>query len=636
MFRVFVEKKAGFDVEARQAFEHIRGHLGITGVTGVRVLNCYDVLGLSASEFELCVSQVFSEANVDHVYFDTSFRNTSDFIFGKALLPGQYDQRADWAALCAQVVTDTLPTIYCSKFYVISGNLSEADKAIILSHTINPIESQEVCLDKPVNFDDTAPYPADVVDLDIMDKDDAGLLASKRTVGIGMNDADFAFLRDYFRDEEGRNPTITEVKMIDTYWSDHCRHTTFHTALESIEFEDGAYKQMFEDTFKEYINKREQTHTDDRPITLMDMATLGMKVLRREGHLDDLDISPEINAASIVINVDFEGGEREEWLLMFKNETHNHPTEIEPFGGAATCLGGAIRDPLSGRAYVYQAMRVTGSGDPRKFDDNGNLNETIEGKLPQQYITTQAAWGYSSYGNQIGLATGLVREIYHEGYKAKRMEIGAVIGAVKKENVVRKVPTAGDVVLLIGGRTGRDGVGGATGSSIEHAEESLATAGAEVQKGNPIIERKLQRLFRNPEFTKLVIRCNDFGAGGVSVAIGELADSLEVNLDLVRKKYEGLDGTELAISESQERMAVVCHAPDADRLIQLAFDENLEAYQVAKITDTGRLVMKWRDKKIVDISRKFLDSSGLQQKATVVVATPQFSILNSQLPATCG
>ena len=629
ILRVYVEKKEGFNIEAKKLLSYVNGHLGIKSVTGIRILNCYDVGGLDKAEFDVCAARVISEANTDLVYTDFEFPSDA-FVFGKTLLPGQYDQRADWAALCTQVMTGKLPDISFTKFFILDGDITNEEKAKILKDAINPVESMQVDPSSPPCLNSEVAQPTDVIEVDIMNKDAQGLEVARKAAEISMNAADFEFLRDYFKTQENRNPTITEVKMIDTYWSDHCRHTTFFTALDDISFEEGPLKGMFVDAFNKYKQTRERILTDDRPITLMDIATIGAKALYRDGHVQNLDISEEVNAASIVIDVEFTDGEKEEWLLMFKNETHNHPTEIEPFGGAATCIGGAIRDPLSGRAYVYQAMRVTGSADPRKFDDEGNENVTIKGKLPQHFITTQAAQGYSSYGNQIGLATGLVKEIYHPGYVAKRMEVGAVIGAVKKENVVRKVPQLGDVVLLVGGRTGRDGVGGASGSSVERDEESLQNAGAEVQKGNPIIERKLQRLFRNPDATKLIIRCNDFGAGGVSVAIGELADSLEVNLDLVRTKYEGLNGTELAISESQERMAVVVHAQDAQKFIDLAFAENLEAYEVAKITDTGRLTMTWRGKKIVDFSREFLNTSGLTQKADIYVAQPQFSILNSQ------
>ena len=622
IFRVFVEKKAKYNVEAKQIQKHIKGFLSISRAKNVRIVHCYDVQGLTQEQFNQSVLRVLSEANVDDVLSELIFEE-DDFVFGKSLLPGQYDQRADWAALSSQVVTGALPVVSYTKFHIISGKLNDADKQSIMNYVINPVDSMLVGLDKPTTLTNEAPTPSDVVDVDIISKSSDELAKTHKAMGMAMSVEDFAFLRDYFAKEEGRNPTITEVKMIDTYWSDHCRHTTFHTILEDITFEDGKYKPMFEQAYQQYLDARSKVYDTDRPQSLMDMAVIGMKLLRKEGRLEALDVSEEINACSVEIDVDVDG-ETEKWLMMFKNETHNHPTEIEPFGGAATCLGGAIRDPLSGRSYVYQAMRVTGSGDPRK-----PLSETLAGKLPQRIITTQAAEGYSSYGNQIGLATGLVNEIYHEGYIAKRMEVGAVIGAVKKDNVIRKVPQAGDVVLLIGGRTGRDGVGGATGSSKTHEEDSLATAGAEVQKGNPVTQRKIQRLFRNPDATKLIIRCNDFGAGGVSVAIGELADSLEVNLDAIRKKYDGLDGTELAISESQERMAVVVHPKDAQALIDLAFEENLEAYQVAVITDTGRLVMKWRGKKIVDISRKFLNTSGITQRTKAVVTSPNKLSYNS-------
>jgi len=610
--RIFVEKKAGFDTEAKKLLEHIQGNLGVTNATDLRIFHCYDVQGLGAEEFNQFAHRVLAEANVD---IATSTLDGDGFIFGKALLPGQYDQRSDWAEQCAQVITGKLPSIQYAKFHLVEGDLTDADKDMILSDTINPVDSRQVELNTPIYAIGDSDAPADVATLEIIAKSDDELAQIHKNMGMAMNLDDFAFLRNYFRDTERREPTITEIKMIDTYWSDHCRHTTFHTTLENVEIEDGPYKALFEQTFADYKAVRAKVHGDkDKPISLMDMATIGAKILRQEGKLEDLDISEEINACSIIIDVDVDG-KNEEWLLMFKNETHNHPTEVEPFGGAATCLGGAIRDPLSGRAYVYQAMRLSGCANP-------NSTETLEGKLPQRLITTQAGAGYSSYGNQMGLATGLVNEIYHEGYKAKRMEIGAVIGAVKRSHVVRKRPEVGDVVLLIGGRTGRDGVGGATGSSKGHDEESLGSVGAEVQKGNPVTQRKLQRLFRNPEAIKLIIRCNDFGAGGVSVAVGELADSLEINLDVIKTKYDGLDGTELAISESQERMAAVVHAKDAEKLIQMAFEENLEAYEIAKITDTGRLVMMWRGKKIVDVSREFLDTSGITQKTSVRLTSP--------------
>jgi phosphoribosylformylglycinamidine synthase len=626
--RIYIEKKAGFDVEAARLLGNIKKDLLIDSVTGVRIVHCYDVQGLDEAEFMACSGTIFAELAVDDMSRELAY-NEGDFVFGKRLLPGQYDQRADSAVQCIQIMTGRLSAVQYTKIHIVEGGFSDEDKLAILKYCINPIDSMEAGLKIPETLELDLAVPADIKDVEIISKDDEEIAKVHGQLGLAMNIADLAFVRDYFKNDEGREPTATEIAVIDTYWSDHCRHTTFHTEIAEVAFEQGKYSEIFAETYDEYLQTRKRVYGDAesaKPITLMDMAVLGMKALREDGMLNDLDESEEVNAASIVITVDVDGVD-EEWLLMFKNETHNHPTEMEPFGGAATCLGGAIRDPLSGRSYVYQAMRVTGSGDPRK-----PIADTLPGKLPQRVITTGAAEGYSSYGNQIGLATGLVSEIYHEGYVAKRMEIGAVAGAAKRENVIRKRPKCGDVVVLVGGRTGRDGIGGATGSSKEHGEESLATCGAQVQKGNPVTERKLQRLFRNPEVTKLILRCNDFGAGGVCVAIGELADSIEINLDNVRKKYEGLDGTELAVSESQERMAVVVSPENAKLFIDLAARENLEAYQVAKITDTGRLIMKWRNKEIVNISRDFLNTSGIRQKTTVKVKSPnsQFSILNSQ------
>ena len=620
--RVYIEKKAGFAGEAIQLLNNIKKDLLVDGVDGVRIVHCYDVQGLDEAEFEACSSAIFAELAVDSMTYELETTNT-DFVFGKRLLPGQYDQRADSAAQCIQTMVGRLPVVQYTKIHIISGAvLSEDDKAVILKYCINPIDSMQADLNKPDTLELDLPAPVDVKEINIIGKNDEQVAKVHSELGLAMNVADLTFVRDYFKDDEGREPTATEIAVIDTYWSDHCRHTTFHTEITDVTFEEGKYRKVFEKTYENYNLTRKRIYGDaetERPVTLMEMAVLGMKALRQDGLLDNLDESEEVNAASIVISVDVDGVD-EEWLLMFKNETHNHPTEMEPFGGAATCLGGAIRDPLSGRSYVYQAMRVTGSGDPRR-----PISETLPGKLPQRVITTGAAEGYSSYGNQIGLSTGLVNEIYHEGYVAKRMEIGVVVGAAKKEHVVRRQPKSGDIVLLLGGRTGRDGIGGATGSSKEHGEDSLAACGAEVQKGNPVTERKLQRLFRNPASSKLILRCNDFGAGGVCVAIGELADSIEINLDAVRKKYEGLDGTELAISESQERMAVVVAPENAQKFIDLAANENLEAYEVAKITDTGRLVMKWRGKEIVNISRNFLNTSGVRQKADVKVMQPNFA-----------
>ena len=625
--RIYVEKKVGFDVEARQILDDIRKNLLVTSAEHVRIAHCYDVQGLPENEFAVCSSNVFAESAVDVITYDLVV-DTDDFIFGKRLLPGQYDQRADLAAQCIQIITGRLPVVQHTKIYIITGRLTDDDKAAILRYYVNPIDYMQMGLERPDTLRLDMPAPKDIENINIIEKDDKEIAEVHSKLGLAMNLADLIFIRDYFRDSEKREPTATEIAVIDTYWSDHCRHTTFHTEITDVTFEGGKYSEVFKKTYADYLQVRKAVYGDeDRPVSLMDMATIGMKTLKKEGKLDDLDASEEVNAASIVINVDVDGVD-EEWLLMFKNETHNHPTEMEPFGGAATCLGGAIRDPLSGRSYVYQAMRVTGSGDPR-----GPIADTLPGKLPQRVITTEAAAGYSSYGNQVGVATGLVSEIYHEGYVAKRMELGALVGAAKKDHVKRKRPRSGDIVILVGGRTGRDGIGGATGSSKEHEEESMATCGAEVQKGDAVIGRKLQRLFRNPEAAKLILRCNDFGAGGVCVAIGELADSLEVNLDAVRKKYDGLDGTELAISESQERMAVVVSAKNAQKFIDLADEENLEAYEVAKITDTGRLIMKWRGKKIVNISREFLNTSGVRQRAVVKVAAPgeQLQVTNYEL-----
>jgi len=619
--RVYIEKKTGFDSEAVQLLGAINKDLMIDGAKWVRIVHCYDVQGLDEAEFAATSEAIFAEMAVDSMANELAY-DADDFVFGKQLLPGQYDQRADSAVQCIQILTGRMPLVQYTKIHIVAGALSEADKTDVLKYCINPIDSMQAGLEIPTTLELELAAPADIKDVNIIGKNDDEISVAHKELGLAMNVADLAFVRDYFKNDEGREPTATEIAVIDTYWSDHCRHTTFHTEIVDVEFEDGKYRDVFANTYNQYLDTRKKVYgvkESTRPVTLMDMAVLGMKALRKDGLLNDLDESEEVNAASIVITVDVDGKD-EEWLLMFKNETHNHPTEMEPFGGAATCLGGAIRDPLSGRSYVYQAMRVTGSGDPRK-----SIAETLPGKLPQRVITTGAADGYSSYGNQIGLATGLVSEVYHEGYVAKRMEIGAVVGAAKKEYVIRERPRSGDIVILVGGRTGRDGIGGATGSSKEHGEESLATCGAEVQKGNPVTERKLQRLFRNPDAAKLILRCNDFGAGGVCVAIGELADSIEINLDNVRKKYDGLDGTELAISESQERMAVVVSPAGVQKFIDFAADENLEAYEVAKITDTGRLVMKWRGKEIVNVSREFLNTSGVRQQTKIKVMQPTFS-----------
>ena len=617
--RVYVEKKPGFDVEARHIRDDLRGNLNMKSLESVRIINRYDVEGLADEAFARCVNTVFAEPPVDFVYEADFPRGAEDFIFAVQYLPGQYDQRADSAAQCIPIVTgEAAPLVECARIYVCAGKLTDEDKEQITRYCVNPVDSMQTGLDMPQTLVREMPVPEDIKNFDgfiAMSEDE--VKAMRASLGLAMSDADLLFCQGYFRDTEKRDPTVTEIRVIDTYWSDHCRHTTFLTAIENVVIDDGAYKATIEKAYKLYLDEREALYVNKKKdICLMDMAVMGMKALRAKGLLNDLDESEEINACSIVVPVDVDGVD-EDWLIMFKNETHNHPTEIEPFGGAATCLGGAIRDPLSGRSYVYQAMRVTGSGDPRTA-----VADTVPGKLPQRKISTGAAAGYSSYGNQIGLATGQVTEIYDEGYVAKRMEIGAVVGAAKKENVVRERPAAGDVIILVGGRTGRDGCGGATGSSKEHDEESILTCGAEVQKGNPPTERKLQRLFRNPAVSKMIKRCNDFGAGGVSVAIGELSDGLVISLDAVPKKYEGLDGTELAISESQERMAVVVTAADADAFIEASAAENLEAVKVADVTEARRLVMQWRGADIVNIARDFLDTNGATQTTDAAIAMP--------------
>ena len=619
--RIFVEKKPGFDVEAQKLCKDFRYNLGVTGLKAVRLVNRYDVTGLQKDVYLKARNTIFSEPPVDAVY-DEQLPLTDDaIVFAVEYLPGQYDQRADSAAQCVQILTQgERPEVKTARVLILEGDISAEQLESIKSYYINPVESREASLDKPASLELRTEEPTDVKTIDgFIDWSEDQLRTFMDDIGFAMNFEDLRFCQEYFGKTERRNPTITELKVIDTYWSDHCRHTTFMTSITDVEFINDRPDSPIKQAFQHYNDARDYVYGDqERTVCLMDLAVIGMKELRKRGKLDDLDVSDEVNACSIVVKVDVDGVD-EEWLVMFKNETHNHPTEIEPFGGAATCLGGAIRDPLSGRSYVYQAMRVTGSGDPR-----AKLSETLPGKLPQRKITTEAAAGYSSYGNQIGLATGHVAEIYDQGYIAKRMEIGAVIAAAPKENVVRETPVKGDVIILAGGRTGRDGCGGATGSSREHDEESLFSCGAEVQKGNPPTERKLQRLFRNPQVSKLIKKCNDFGAGGVSVAIGELTDSLRIDLDAVPKKYAGLDGTELAISESQERMAVVVAASDAERFIQLAKAENVEATIVAEVTDNQRLQMVWREKAIVDISRQFLDTNGVRQTATIKVVEPDY------------
>ena len=616
--RIYVEKKKGYDIEAGHLFADVKENLGVEALSGLRILYRYDIEGISEDAYEKAKKTIFSEPPVDIIHEENFELASDEAAFGMEYLPGQYDQRADSAMQCIQIITgDDSTLINCAKIFVLKGGISGEEVQKIKEYCINPVDSREAAAEKPDTLKMNLTVPEDVaVVTGFITKTADELYALKAELGLAMSDADIVFCQNYFKNTEKRDPSITEIRVIDTYWSDHCRHTTFSTNIENVEFKDGKYKETIEGAYKMYLDQREKLGRTEKPLCLMDIAVMGMRALKAEGKLDDLDESEEINACSIVVPVDIDGVE-EEWLIMFKNETHNHPTEIEPFGGAATCLGGAIRDPLSGRSYVYQAMRVTGSGDPRT-----SVADTLHGKLPQRKITTSAAHGYSSYGNQIGLATGMVSEVYDEGYVAKRMEIGAVIGAAKKSDVIRERPQKGDVIILTGGRTGRDGCGGATGSSKEHNEESILTCGAEVQKGNPPTERKLQRLFRNSEVSRMIKRCNDFGAGGVSVAIGELAEGLVIDLNAVPKKYEGLDGTELAISESQERMAVVIDKKDIDRFIELAKSENLEATKVADVTDDRRLKMYWRDKAIVDISRDFLDTNGAKQYTDICVEEP--------------
>ncbi len=607
--RVYVEKKPGFDVEAAQLGHELRHTLGIKALTALRVINRYDVEGLSRELFERCVPTVFSEPQSDEVSFELPDVGAAS-VFAVEYLPGQFDQRADSASECVQLLTQgERPEVRSAKLYVLEGELTGDDVAAVKRYVINPVEAREASLERRTTLKMDFPKPPMVETLDgFLDLSQAELQDFIDERGLAMDLADISFCQRYFAGE-GRCPTITEIKMIDTYWSDHCRHTTFGTLLDEVRIDD----ELVQAAFDRYLQVREELGRTDKPICLMDMGTIGAKYLVRTGDLVGLDESEEINACTVKVTVDVDGQD-EDWLFLFKNETHNHPTEIEPFGGAATCIGGAIRDPLSGRSYVYQAMRVTGAADPTV-----PVSETIAGKLPQRKLVRTAAQGYSSYGNQIGLATGQVSELYHPGYVAKRMEIGAVVGAAPQANVRRERPEAGDVIVLLGGRTGRDGIGGATGSSKAHKTSSLTTCGAEVQKGNAPIERKLQRLFRRPDACRLIKRCNDFGAGGVSVAIGELADGLLVNLDQVPKKYEGLDGTELAISESQERMAVALSPGDVEAFVGYAHEENLEATPVATVTTEPRLRMVWEGATIVDVSREFLDSNGAPKHQRVHV-----------------
>lgn len=618
--RVYVEKKPAYAVKANELNEEIKSYLGISSVEGVRVLIRYDMENLSDEIYGLALTTIFSEPPVDEYYLEEFPAEEGDLIFSVEYLPGQFDQRADSAEQCIKLLKeDEEPVIKSAVTYVISGSFTQDQITEIKSFCINPVDSREADETRPETLVTVFETPEDVLVFEgFKELTKNELEELYEGLNLAMTFQDFLHIQIYYKEDEHRDPTMTEIRVLDTYWSDHCRHTTFQTELKDVSFTDGDYRKPIEDTYHQYLADREEVlkGKNDKYVCLMDLALMAMRKLRKEGKLEDLEVSEEINACSIVVPVLVDGVE-EEWLVNFKNETHNHPTEIEPFGGAATCLGGAIRDPLSGRTYVYQAMRVTGAADPTK-----PLHETLKGKLPQRKIVTGAAKGYSSYGNQIGLATGYVKEIYHPDYVAKRMEIGAVMGAAKRANVIRETSDPGDIIILLGGRTGRDGCGGATGSSKVHTEASIETCGAEVQKGNAPTERKIQRLFRREEVSKLIKKCNDFGAGGVSVAIGELADGLRIDLDMVPKKYAGLDGTEIAISESQERMAVVIDPKDGDKFLSFAAEENLEAVVVAEVTEEKRLVMSWRGKIIVDICRAFLDTNGAHQEASVILEVP--------------
>ncbi|VUX16309.1 phosphoribosylformylglycinamidine synthase [Blautia obeum] len=618
--RVYVEKKPAYAVQAKELKHEISSYLGIKSATNVRVLIRYDVENISDEVFEKACRTVFAEPPVDDLYLEKFEAAEGAKIFSVEYLPGQFDQRADSAVQCVQFLDgDSQPIIRSATTYVIEGNITDEEFDAIKHHCINPVDSRETGLEKPETLVTVFPEPEDVKIFDgFKEMSEADLKALYDSLNLAMTFKDFQHIQNYFKNEEKRDPSMTEIRVLDTYWSDHCRHTTFSTELTDVKFDEGDYKEPIVKTYEEYLADREVLYKgrDDKFVCLMDLALMAMKKLKSEGKLADQEESDEINACSIVVPVDVDGKE-EEWLINFKNETHNHPTEIEPFGGAATCLGGAIRDPLSGRTYVYQAMRVTGAADPTV-----SVKETLKGKLPQKKLVRSAAHGYSSYGNQIGLATGYVKEIYHPDYVAKRMEIGAVMGAAPRRAVIRENSDPGDIIILLGGRTGRDGIGGATGSSKVHTEASIEVCGAEVQKGNAPTERKIQRMFRREEVSYIIKKCNDFGAGGVSVAIGELADGLRVDLDKVPKKYAGLDGTEIAISESQERMAVVVDPKDVDKFLGFANEENLEAIPVAVVTEEPRLVLTWRGKEIVNISRAFLDTNGAHQETTVEVEIP--------------
>ena len=618
--RVYVEKKQEFAVQAKELKQELKSYLGIQTVENVRVLIRYDIENISDATFETACNGIFSEPPVDILYKEEFEVKEGSRIFSVEYLPGQFDQRADSAVQCVQFIKeDEMPVIKSATTYVIEGAITDEEFAAIKAHCINPVDSRETGMEKPETLITQFEEPEDVKIFDgFKDMEEDKLKELYDSLGLAMTFKDFLHIQNYFKGEEKRDPSMTEIRVLDTYWSDHCRHTTFSTELKEVSFGEGDYKEPIVNAYKHYLNTHSEIFAgrEGKFVCLMDLALMALRKLKREGKLEDQEESDEINACSIVVPVIVDGVE-EEWLVNFKNETHNHPTEIEPFGGAATCLGGAIRDPLSGRTYVYQAMRVTGAADPTV-----SVKETMKGKLPQKKLVTGAAHGYSSYGNQIGLATGAVKEIYHPDYVAKRMEIGAVLGAAPRRAVIRETSDPGDIIILLGGRTGRDGCGGATGSSKVHTEESIETCGAEVQKGNPPTERKIQRLFRREEVSKLIKKCNDFGAGGVSVAIGELADGLQVNLDKVPKKYAGLDGTEIAISESQERMAVVVDPKDVEQFLAYAKEENLEAVEVAVVTETPRLVLSWRGKEIVNISRAFLDTNGAHQETTVAVDIP--------------
>ena len=618
--RVYVEKKPAYAVQAKELKHEIRSYLGINDMTGVRVLIRYDVENISDEVFEAACKTVFSEPPVDQLYRETFEMGSEDRTFSVEYLPGQFDQRADSAVQCVKFLNEEEdPVIRSATTYVIEGNITDDEFAAIKSYCINPVDSRETDMTKPDTLVTVFDEPKDVMIFDgFTEMKEEDLRELYDSLNLAMTFKDFQHIQHYFAGEEKRDPSMTEIRVLDTYWSDHCRHTTFSTELKNVEFGEGDYKKPIVGTYEKYLADRAEIFKgrDDKFVCLMDLALMAMRKLKKEGMLDDQEESDEINACSIVVPVEIDG-EVEEWLVNFKNETHNHPTEIEPFGGAATCLGGAIRDPLSGRTYVYQAMRVTGAADPTV-----SVKDTLKGKLPQKKLVRQAAHGYSSYGNQIGLATGYVKEIYHPNYVAKRMEIGAVMGAAPRKDVKRLTSDPGDIIILLGGRTGRDGIGGATGSSKVHTESSIEVCGAEVQKGNAPTERKIQRMFRRPEVSRLIKKCNDFGAGGVSVAIGELADGLQIYLDKVPKKYAGLDGTEIAISESQERMAVVVDPADVKEFLKYANEENLEAVEVAVVTETPRLVLIWRDKEIVNISRAFLNTNGAHQETGVFVEIP--------------